>query len=108
MAGKLTINRLTPTIGAVIEGIDLGHDLDAGEFAQVHDALIEGIVIGDDDLMERYLADETISTDELAGALASGVAQGTVFPVLCGSATKLVGVDLLAHAAANQAADLGR
>jgi elongation factor G len=63
----------------------------------VHDALIEGIVIGDDDLMERYLADEAISIDELAGALASGVAQGTVFPVLCGSATKLVGVDLLAH-----------
>ncbi|HEX5587255.1 MAG TPA: elongation factor G, partial [Acidimicrobiia bacterium] len=63
----------------------------------VHDALIEGIVVGDDDLMERYLADESISTDELAGALASGVAQGSVFPVLCGSATKLVGVDLLAH-----------
>ncbi len=26
----------------------------------IHDALIEGIVVGDDDLMERYLADETI------------------------------------------------
>jgi len=63
----------------------------------VHDALIEGIVIADDDLMERYLADETIATDELAGALASGVAQGSVFPVLCGSATKLIGIDLLAR-----------
>ena len=63
----------------------------------MHDALVEGIVVADDDLTERYLADETISSDELAGALASGVAQGTVFPVLCGSATKLVGIDLLAH-----------
>ncbi|MFI5045606.1 MAG: elongation factor G [Acidimicrobiia bacterium] len=63
----------------------------------VHDALVEGIVVADDDLMERYLADETISSDELAGALASGVAQGAVFPVLCGSATKLVGVDRLAR-----------
>ena len=63
----------------------------------VHDALVEGIVVGDDDLMERYLADETIAIDELAGALASGIAQGTVYPVLCGSATKLVGVDRLAH-----------
>ena len=61
----------------------------------VHDALIEGIVIGDDDLMERYLNDETIETSELAAALASGIAQATVFPVLCGSATKLVGVDRL-------------
>ena len=61
----------------------------------IHDALIEGIVIGDDDLMERYLNDEAIDTSELAAALASGIAQGTVFPVLCGSATKLVGIDRL-------------
>ncbi len=62
----------------------------------VHDALVEGIVIGDDDLMERYLADEAIPYPELAHALADGVATGTVFPVLCGSATKLIGVDRLA------------
>jgi elongation factor G len=60
-----------------------------------HDALIEGIVVADDDLMERYLNDETIESSELATALASGIAQATVFPVLCGSATKLVGVDRL-------------
>ncbi len=63
----------------------------------IHDALIEGIVVGDDDLMERYLADETIPVSELAHALADGVASGSVFPVLCGSATKLVGVDRLAQ-----------
>jgi elongation factor G len=61
----------------------------------VHDALIEGIVIAEDDLMERYLNDEKIESSELASALASGIAQATVFPVLCGSATKLVGVDRL-------------
>ena len=63
----------------------------------VHDALVEGIVVGDDDLMERYLGDERLEYSELAGALAQGIASGTVFPVLCGSATKLVGVDRLAH-----------
>ena len=62
----------------------------------VHDALVEGIVIGDDDLMERYLDDEKLEIAELAGALAAGVATGTVFPVLCGSATKLIGIDRLA------------
>ncbi|MDQ1519446.1 MAG: elongation factor [Actinomycetota bacterium] len=61
----------------------------------VHDALIEGIVIADDDLMERYLADEKIEYGELAKTLAAGVAQGSVFPVLCGSASKLIGVDRL-------------
>ena len=62
----------------------------------IHDALVEGIVVADDDLMERYLGDEAIDTGELAKALAAGVASGSVFPVLCGSATKLVGIDRLA------------
>ena len=69
----------------------------AAEEHSVHDALVEGIVVADDDLMERYLADEAISTEELAHALAHGIDAGTVFPVLCGSATKLVGVDRLAR-----------
>jgi len=69
----------------------------APEEHSVHDALVEGIVVADDDLMERYLADETLSVDELGHALAKGIAEGSVFPVLCGSATKLVGVDRLAH-----------
>jgi elongation factor G len=76
------------TIGAVPPEMEY-------EEHSVHDALIEGIVIGDDDLMERYLNDEAIDTAELAAALASGIAQATVFPVLCGSATKLVGIDRL-------------
>ena len=63
---------------------------------EVHDALVEGIVVADDDLMERYLGDEKIEIEELAHALAAGVATATVFPVLCGSATKLIGVDRLA------------
>jgi elongation factor G len=63
----------------------------------VHDALIEGIVVADDDLTERYLADEQISVPELEHALATGIAEASVFPVLCGSATRLIGIDRLAH-----------
>ena len=63
---------------------------------EIHDALIEGIVVGDDELMERYLGDEKIEIDELAHALADGIASASVFPVLCGSATRLIGVDRLA------------
>ena len=70
------------------------NELAASEHA-VHDSLVEGIVIGDDDLMERYLADETIPTAELARALAGGIASANVFPVLCGSASKLIGIDRL-------------
>ena len=69
----------------------------ATEEHEVHDALIEGIVVADDDLMERYLADEQLSVAELEKALAKGIAEASVFPVLCGSATKLIGVDRLTH-----------
>ncbi len=69
----------------------------ATEEHAVHDALIEGIVVADDDLTERYLGDEEISVPELERALAKGIAEASVFPVLCGSATKLIGVDRLAQ-----------
>jgi elongation factor G len=63
----------------------------------VRDNLVEGIVVADDALMERYLEGETISPKELEDTLALGVGQATVFPVVCGSATKLVGIDRLAQ-----------
>lgn len=78
-----------------IEG-DVPGDM-ATEEHEIHDALVEGIVVGDDELMERYLSDEAIEISELAKALAAGIASGSVFPVLCGSATKLIGIDRLAH-----------
>jgi elongation factor G len=63
----------------------------------VHEQLVEGIVVGDDDLMERYLNGETIDYAELEKSLAGGVAAGSVFPVLCCSAASGVGVDRLAR-----------
>jgi elongation factor G len=64
---------------------------------RVRDALVEGIVVADDALMERYLDGDTPSTKELETTLAHGVASGTVFPVVCGSATKSIGIDRLAE-----------
>ncbi len=61
----------------------------------MRDSLVEGIVVADDDLMARYLEGEEISADELAKTLARGVVSSQVFPVICGSATKLVGIDRL-------------
>jgi elongation factor G len=63
----------------------------------VHEQLVEGIVVGDDDLMERYLDGETLDYSELEKSLAGGVASGAVFPVLCCSAASGVGVDRLAR-----------
>ena len=62
----------------------------------VHDQLVEGIVEGDDDLMERYLEGDQISVAELEAAMAAGVAAGAVFPVVLTSAVRCVAVDRLA------------
>ena len=88
---------------AIVYDDDQGHhhdepippELEAKEH-EVHDALVEGIVVADDELMERYLEGDVPSPAELETTLAKGVAAGQVFPVICGSATKDVGVDLLA------------
>ena len=63
---------------------------------QVRDNLVEGIVVADDDLLERYLEGEVPSSDELKRTLHDGVASAEVFPVVVGSATQEIGVDRLA------------
>jgi elongation factor G len=80
----------TPTISEIPE------DMAAREH-EVHDNLVEGIVVADDDLMMRYLEGEPITPKELEDTLAKGVAEASVFPVACGSATKLIGIDRLAQ-----------
>lgn len=63
---------------------------------RIHDNLVEGIVVADDDLMTRYLDGDVPSPKELEDTLAKGVAAASVFPVICGSATKNVAIDRLA------------
>ena len=63
---------------------------------EVHDNLVEGIVVADDDMLERYLEGDIPSVDELEHTMARGVAEATVFPVVCGSATGPIAVDRLA------------
>jgi len=90
----LSDRAITYDTGRAVEG-HIPSDLATTEH-QVHDALVEGIVVADDALMERYLDGEAISFEELEKTLAHGVAAAAVFPVVCGSATKGVAVDRLA------------
>lgn len=63
---------------------------------RVREQLIEGIVVGDDELMEKYLDGEIPEPQQLEATLAKGIIAGTVFPVVCASATTGVGVDRVA------------
>lgn len=60
--------------------------------------LIESIAESDDLLIEKYLNGEELSDDEITAGLRKGVCEGNVFPVLCGSAVKEIGTDLLIKA----------
>ena len=63
---------------------------------EVRDNLIEGIVVADDDMLERYLEGDIPPAAELEKTMAMGVSEATVFPVVCGSATGPIAVDRLA------------
>jgi elongation factor G len=68
----------------------------ADEEHTLHDALVEEIVSGDDEQLERYLSGDTPSVAELERTLAREVLDCTEFPVLLGSAATGVGIDRLA------------
>jgi elongation factor G len=74
---------------------EIPDDMEALEH-QVHDNLVEGIVVADDELLEKYLDGEIPSFEQLEHTLAVGVREATVFPVVCGSATARVALDRLA------------
>ncbi|MGZ4807268.1 MAG: elongation factor G [Ilumatobacteraceae bacterium] len=68
----------------------------ADEEHRVHDELVEEIVSGDDDQLERYLSGDVPTAAELERSLAHEVLDCLEFPVLVGSALTGVGVDRLA------------
>jgi elongation factor G len=60
--------------------------------AEYREQLLEAVAETDDDLMERYLAGEEITTAEIKAGIRKIVAEGTAYPMLCGSAFKNKGV----------------
>ncbi|HZQ26671.1 MAG TPA: elongation factor G [Acidimicrobiales bacterium] len=95
VADLLTDTAITYDTGAPVTG-EIPEEMESLEH-QVHDNLVEGIVVADDDLMERYLEGDIPGVKELEETLAHGVSSGQVFPVVCGSAAKMVAIDRLAQ-----------
>ncbi|MFQ3536776.1 MAG: elongation factor G [Aggregatilineales bacterium] len=87
-------------------GNDLGTDIKVHELPEdvreqaetVRAETLEAIVETDEVLMERYLMEEPISVEELVPALRRATIAGKCHPILCGSALKNKGVQLLLDA----------
>jgi len=57
--------------------------------------LMEAVAEADDELIEKYLEEGTLSEEEIVTGVKEGFARGRIAPVICGSATKAIGVDRL-------------
>jgi elongation factor G len=67
------------------------------DLAQARSQLVDAIVESDEALMEKYLLEGTVSTEELVAALPRALAAETIIPIFCTSAKKDIGVaELLA------------
>jgi elongation factor G len=85
---------------------DLGTDIQVGDIdaefldqaKEMHQQLLEAIADYDDDLMMKVLEGEEPTVEEIKAAIRKGVLTSEFFPVLCGSAYKNKGVQLLLDA----------
>jgi len=64
----------------------------AEEAATTRAALVEMVAELDEKLMEKYFDSGDLTSEELAEALKLGIAQDKIYPVLCASAAKNIGV----------------
>ncbi len=94
------------TMKAHIYTNDLGTDIketeipeSVAELAEEYRmALVEAVAETDDALVEKFLEGEALTEEEIRGALRKSTIDGTIVPMLCGSAFKNKGVQLLLDA----------
>ena len=63
---------------------------------EVRNDLLDSVAETNDELLERYLEGGEITRDEIVKAIHNGVDDATMYPVVVGSASHLIGVDRLA------------
>jgi len=85
------------TLGKEFQTIDIPADV-REQAHEYREKLIEGLAEVDDHLMEKYVAGQEITTEEIRSAVRKGTIAMKVFPVLCGASFKNKGVQALLDA----------
>jgi elongation factor G len=70
--------------------------------AAARSMMIDAIVESDEPLMEKYLSEGELGTEELEHAIPHALEAGTVIPIFCTAAKKEIGVDELLDALAKE------
>ena len=84
-------------MGTTMDETDIPADLVAMA-EEYHDKMVEAAAECDDELMEKYLEGETLSTKEIMRGLRKGTIDGKINPVLCGTSYRNKGVQPLLDA----------
>lgn len=82
------------SLGAKYDVIDIPDELKE-KADEYHKVMLEAIADHDDELMEKYLMEEEISEDEINNAIRKATLALDITPVLCGTALKNKGVQIL-------------
>ncbi len=80
--------------GLTFQEEDIPPDL-ADKAEELREKLVEAAAETDDDLMEKYLEELSLSDEEINKALRTGILSGQIVPVLCGAATRNLGIQPL-------------
>jgi len=94
--GVVDLLHMKAYVGEKGEEAPIPTDLQASA-EELRGKLIEAIVETDEKLMEKYFADEELSEDELRRVLHQALDHDLIFPVLCGSSAKQIGVRQVLH-----------
>ena len=94
---KMCAYMYTNDQGTDIQTTEIPAEL-AEKAAQYHIKLVEAVSETDDRLMNKYFEGEELTEAEICTALRKGTIAGTIVPVLCGSAFKNKGVQLMLDA----------
>ncbi len=70
---------------------------DKKQVAELRLKLVEAIVETDEGLLTKYLEEQEIEIDRLKQALKEAVKEGQIIPVIGGSATQLIGMEMLVN-----------
>jgi elongation factor G len=72
------------------EQADLPEEMQA-QVEALREQIVEAAAESDDELTEKYLEDGELSDEDLARGLGTGILNRTLFPVLCGDASRNIG-----------------
>ena len=74
-----------------MEPIDIPEEL-KDKIDECKQMIMEAVAETDEELLDKYLNDGELCDDDIYAGLIKGCSQGEIAPVLCGSATKVIGI----------------